>query len=159
MIKWEREAKTPKGFEGVVKELKKNPEVSNPWAIAWSMKNKGIKPKSNENNAMYKPISEGDMTGLTSMSAKGEGEAEFEVEKEKEGVEIEIGMTVATTKEAVTQLKEIAKQIEEGYTQGAFVDGEWDLSKEALGEIEPEPAAKPEKKEKPEEPIQEEGSY
>lgn len=149
MIKWEREAKTPPGYEKVVKELKKNPKVDNEYAIAWSMKNKGIKP-----SAMNKPISEGDMTGLTSMSAKGEGEAEFEVEKEKEGVEIEIGMTVATTKEAVTQLKEIAKQIEDGYTQGAFVDGEWDLSKEALGEIEPEP--KPEKKEELEEVLQEE---
>ncbi len=34
---------TPKGFEPVVKELKKNSDVKNPWAVAWSMKNKGDK--------------------------------------------------------------------------------------------------------------------
>lgn len=36
---------TPSGYEKVVKGLKKNPEVDNPWAIANAMKNKGIKPK------------------------------------------------------------------------------------------------------------------
>lgn len=36
---------TPKGYEKIVKGLKKNPDVDNPWAVAWSMKNKGIKPK------------------------------------------------------------------------------------------------------------------
>ncbi len=39
-------AKTPKGFEPVVKELKKKGGVDNPWAVAWSMKNRGIKPKA-----------------------------------------------------------------------------------------------------------------
>jgi hypothetical protein len=39
-------AKTPKGFEPVVKELKHQKGVANPWAVAWSMKNKGIKPKA-----------------------------------------------------------------------------------------------------------------
>jgi hypothetical protein len=41
-------AKTPKGFEPVVKELKKKGDVANPWAVAWSMKNKGIKPKASK---------------------------------------------------------------------------------------------------------------
>lgn len=40
----DKEAVAPPGFEKVVKELKKNPEVENPWAIAWSMKNKGDRP-------------------------------------------------------------------------------------------------------------------
>jgi len=35
----------PKGYQKVVKALKKEPEVDNPWAIAWSMKKKGHKPK------------------------------------------------------------------------------------------------------------------
>lgn len=37
---------TPLGFEKVVKKLKKAKSVKNPWAVAWSMKNKGIKPKT-----------------------------------------------------------------------------------------------------------------
>ena len=36
---------TPAGYEKVVKGLKKNPKVDNPWAVANAMKNKGIKPK------------------------------------------------------------------------------------------------------------------
>lgn len=36
---------TPKSYEDVVMALKKEPEVKNPWAVAWSMKKKGIKPK------------------------------------------------------------------------------------------------------------------
>ena len=39
---------TPPGFEKVVKGLKKNPEVDNPWAVANAMKNKGIKPHRNK---------------------------------------------------------------------------------------------------------------
>jgi len=35
----------PEGYEDVVMALKKEPNVDNPWAIAWSMKNKGIKPE------------------------------------------------------------------------------------------------------------------
>jgi len=41
----ELEEATPKGYEDVVIALKKEPDVDNPWAVAWSMKNKGIKPK------------------------------------------------------------------------------------------------------------------
>jgi len=39
------EEKAPPGYEKVVKGLKKDKSVDNPWAVAWSMKNKGIKPK------------------------------------------------------------------------------------------------------------------
>tara|TARA_Y100000310_G_C20513750_1_gene730148 strand:+ start:501 stop:740 length:240 start_codon:yes stop_codon:yes gene_type:complete len=34
----------PPGWEGTVKKMKKNPEIENPWALAWSMKKKGYKP-------------------------------------------------------------------------------------------------------------------
>lgn len=37
--------KTPPGFEKVVKTLKKKKGVENPWAVAWSMKDKGVRPK------------------------------------------------------------------------------------------------------------------
>lgn len=35
----------PKGYEKVVKKLKKSKSVKNPWALAWSLKKKGVKPK------------------------------------------------------------------------------------------------------------------
>jgi hypothetical protein len=38
-------AVTPPGFEKVVKKLKKDKGIDNPWAVAWSMKNKGAKVK------------------------------------------------------------------------------------------------------------------
>lgn len=41
-------AKTPKGYEPVVKELKRQKNVDNPWAVAWSMKNRGIRPKASK---------------------------------------------------------------------------------------------------------------
>jgi hypothetical protein len=37
------EEKAPPGFEGTVKAMKKHPEIDNPYALAWSMKNKGAK--------------------------------------------------------------------------------------------------------------------
>ena len=36
---------TPRGYEDIVLALKKEHSVRNPWAVAWSMKSKGIKPK------------------------------------------------------------------------------------------------------------------
>ena len=36
---------TPKGYEKIVKSLKRSKDVENPWAVAWWMKSKGIKPK------------------------------------------------------------------------------------------------------------------
>lgn len=35
--------KAPPGFEGTVKAMKKHKEIDNPFALAWSMKNKGYK--------------------------------------------------------------------------------------------------------------------
>ena len=39
----ELDEKAPPGFEGTVKAMKKHKEVTNPFALAWSMKNKGYK--------------------------------------------------------------------------------------------------------------------
>jgi hypothetical protein len=36
---------TPPGYEKIVKGLKRSKSVENPWAVAWWMKGKGIKPK------------------------------------------------------------------------------------------------------------------
>lgn len=36
----EVEEVAPPGYEKVVKKLKKNKNVDNPWAVAWAMKNK-----------------------------------------------------------------------------------------------------------------------
>ncbi len=35
----------PKGYERIVKAMKSDKKAKNPWAVAWSMKKKGIKPK------------------------------------------------------------------------------------------------------------------
>jgi hypothetical protein len=35
--------KSPPGFKGTVKAMKKHKEIDNPWALAWHMKNKGDK--------------------------------------------------------------------------------------------------------------------
>ena len=39
-----KKAVTPEGWEEDVKEMKKNPKIDNPWALAWWMKNKGYRP-------------------------------------------------------------------------------------------------------------------
>ena len=41
---------SPPGWEGTVKAMKKHPEIDNPWALAWYMKNKGYKS--------HKPVEE-----------------------------------------------------------------------------------------------------
>jgi len=38
----------PKGWEGTVKAMKKHKDIDNPWALAWSMKNKGYKSHKRE---------------------------------------------------------------------------------------------------------------
>lgn len=40
----EREAVAPPEWEETVKKMKKHPEIDNPWALAWHMKNKGFTP-------------------------------------------------------------------------------------------------------------------
>ena len=44
----EREAVTPPGWEKTVKKMKKHPEIDNPWALSWHMKNKGYTPGGKE---------------------------------------------------------------------------------------------------------------
>lgn len=43
----------PKGWEGTVKAMKKHKEIDNPWALAWSMKNKGYKSHKTESSDAY----------------------------------------------------------------------------------------------------------
>jgi len=51
---------SPPGWSGTVKAMKKHKEISNPWALAWWMKNKGAKPhykpepKKNESTMNFK---------------------------------------------------------------------------------------------------------
>jgi hypothetical protein len=39
-----KEAVAPEGWEPTVKKMKKHPEIDNPWALSWYMKNKGDTP-------------------------------------------------------------------------------------------------------------------
>lgn len=43
----------PKGWEGTVKAMKKHKDIDNPWALAWSMKNKGYKSHKKESVDPY----------------------------------------------------------------------------------------------------------
>jgi hypothetical protein len=38
----------PPGWEGTVKAMKKHSDIDNPFALAWSMKNKGMSPRKKE---------------------------------------------------------------------------------------------------------------
>lgn len=44
----DKEAVAPEGWEETVKKMKKHPEIDNPWALAWYMKNKGATPGGKE---------------------------------------------------------------------------------------------------------------
>ena len=44
--------KAPPGFEGTVKAMKKHKEIDNPYALAWYMKNKGMKSHKKEDGTM-----------------------------------------------------------------------------------------------------------
>ena len=44
----EKTAVAPPGWEDTVKKMKKHDEIDNPWALAWSMKNKGYTPGGKE---------------------------------------------------------------------------------------------------------------
>lgn len=41
---YRKKAVSPPGWEGSVKKMKKHPEIDNPWALSWHMKNKGYTP-------------------------------------------------------------------------------------------------------------------
>ena len=49
----ELSAVAPPGFEHTVKKMKKDKGISNPFALAWYMKNRGFKPAKHENDASY----------------------------------------------------------------------------------------------------------
>lgn len=66
---------TPPGGEKVVKALKKNPNVDNPWAVAWSMKNKGQIEEDD--------MEEGNEFSGALAKAKASGASEFEVDGKK----------------------------------------------------------------------------
>lgn len=51
----------PAGWEGTVKAMKKHRDIDNPWALAWSMKNKGYEshidePKKKEKKKKHENI-------------------------------------------------------------------------------------------------------
>jgi len=47
-------AVAPEGWEPTVKKMKKHPEIDNPWALSWWMRNKGYTPGGKE--AMSNPV-------------------------------------------------------------------------------------------------------
>ena len=63
----EQEAVAPEGWEGTVKKMKKHPEIDNPWALAWDMKNKGMTP----HNAASSFLTPGAKTLLNLIRDKG----------------------------------------------------------------------------------------
>ena len=50
----DREAVSPPGWGGTVEHMKDHPEISNEFALAWWMKNKGYKPHYKERNRKKK---------------------------------------------------------------------------------------------------------
>ena len=49
-----REA-APPGFEDVVRGLRRNPEIDDPYALAWEMKERGFKPFSEADGHHFSP--------------------------------------------------------------------------------------------------------
>lgn len=47
-LAFKKKAATPEGWEDTVKKMKKNKDISNPWALSWWMKDKGYKPHSSD---------------------------------------------------------------------------------------------------------------
>jgi hypothetical protein len=43
--------KAPPGWEGTVKKMKKHKDIDNPFALTWSMKNKGDQPHESESRS------------------------------------------------------------------------------------------------------------
>jgi hypothetical protein len=56
--KKESQEKAPPGWEGTVKAMKKHKNIDNPWALAWSMKNKGDKSHKKESRSLESRRSE-----------------------------------------------------------------------------------------------------
>jgi hypothetical protein len=49
-----KEAVAPPKWEGTVKHMKEHKEITNPYALAWDMKNKGAKPHYTEKGTKKK---------------------------------------------------------------------------------------------------------
>lgn len=47
-------AVAPPGWEGPVKEMKKDKDIDNPWALAWYMKNKGDTPHKASDRSRFR---------------------------------------------------------------------------------------------------------
>jgi hypothetical protein len=54
----------PPGFEGTVKAMKKHKDIDNPFALAWSMKNKGYKSHKNDDGTTKKEDTELTLRGF-----------------------------------------------------------------------------------------------
>jgi hypothetical protein len=97
--------KAPPGFEGTVKAMKKHKEIDNPYALAWYMKNKGMKSHKEEfddngelitNMKSYKEflqsLDEVKMSDLPSRKVSGKYGTEYykgEAEADKKGYDDE----------------------------------------------------------------------
>lgn len=53
--------KSPPGWSGTVKAMKKHPEIDNPFALAWSMKKKGYKPHVKPEESILDILSDADL--------------------------------------------------------------------------------------------------
>jgi phosphopantetheine adenylyltransferase len=54
----ELEEKAPPGFEGTVKAMKKHPEIDNPYALSWYLKNKGAKSHRKADGSVKEDLDE-----------------------------------------------------------------------------------------------------
>jgi len=54
----ELDEKAPPGFEGTVKAMKKHPEIDNPYALSWYLKNKGAKSHRKEDGSVKEDLDE-----------------------------------------------------------------------------------------------------
>jgi hypothetical protein len=58
----------PAGWEGTVKAMKKHKDIDNPWALAWSMKNKGYESHIEEPKKKKKKKKHENMNGFPTFS-------------------------------------------------------------------------------------------
>jgi|SRR5271157_212677 len=85
----EKVAVAPEGWEGTVKDMKKDEDIDNPWALAWWMKDKGYKHHKKESwkeaqAAMYKDLA--DRFAKSAAGSQGSGfSTDQDTGKVKEG--------------------------------------------------------------------------
>jgi hypothetical protein len=71
----------PPGWEGTVKAMKKHKDITNPWALAWHMKGKGM--KSHKNECMKKPFKKAMRKSMKSVEEIEEARAKLQQMQEK----------------------------------------------------------------------------